>query len=105
MPFRKFQISLIVLYLFGNSVLFNVINLLWESQQNNLERRKAKNCKIAVVLGGYSAYDPATDLFSLNDAGDRFLKGLGISLNRILLDKKARNTFENALLQRKFLIL
>jgi len=78
---------------------------LWESQQNNLERRKAKNCKIAVVLGGYSAYDPATDLFSLNDAGDRFLKGLGISSNRILLDKKARNTFENALLQRKFLIL
>lgn len=133
-PLRKLFISLVILYLFGNSVLYNEVNLLWESQVGNIKKRKAEGCKIAVVLGGYSSYDPATDLFRLNDAGDRFLKGfeglidstyekvilsggstaifykpfyeaeyagrylseLGINSSRIILDKKARNTYENA---------
>jgi uncharacterized SAM-binding protein YcdF (DUF218 family) len=68
--------SLLLLLLFGNSVLFNEAALLWEGSSVDEPLSVRDSNAVAVVLGGYSLWDPVRKRGQLTEAGDRLYGGL-----------------------------
>ncbi len=130
--------AVVVLFVCGNAVIINEINVLWEGSEGPESISDVKTVsklpKTAVVLGGYLGYDRLRNRYRLMEAGDRFMVGfqgiqlkkfdrvilsggsssiinhvyyeavearkymisLGVDSNKIIIDPKARNTYENA---------
>lgn len=135
---KNLTIAMVVLFICGNSVLMNELNIWWEGEEGSESISevtvKSKLPRTAVVLGGYLGYDRIRNRYRLMDAGDRFMVGfqgiqlgkfdrvilsggsssiinhvyyeavearkymisLGVDSTKIIIDPKARNTYENA---------
>ena len=135
---KNLSYAIVILFLCGNSVLINELNIWWEGSEGSESildvSVKSTLPKTAVVLGGYLGYDRVRNRYRLMDAGDRFMVGfqgiqlgkfdrvilsggsssiinhvyyeavearkymisLGVDSNKIIIDPKARNTYENA---------
>lgn len=61
-------IAVILLFFFGNHVIFNEILNLWE-----VEPISAKPTATVVVLGGYTTYDHGRNRMGFNEAAERFI--------------------------------
>ena len=61
-------IAVILLFFFGNHVIFNEILNLWE-----VEPSSAKPTATVVVLGGYTTYDHGRNRMGFNEAAERFI--------------------------------
>jgi uncharacterized SAM-binding protein YcdF (DUF218 family) len=66
---RFFLGAVLLLFFFGNAVLFNEVMLRWEGNRSPLPAPKTPG--VAVVLGGYASWDPARQRGQLTEAGDR----------------------------------
>lgn len=137
--------AFLILFICGNSVIINELNVWWEGSEGNESISdftvKSKLPKTAVVLGGYLGYDKLRNRFRLMEAGDRFMVGfqgiqmgkfdriilsggsssivnhtyyeavearkymisLGVDSTKIIIDPKARNTYENAVFTKRLL--
>ena len=137
--------AFLILFICGNGVLINELNVWWEGSEGaesiSDAHVKSKLPKTAVVLGGYLGYDKVRNRFRLMEAGDRFMVGfqgiqlnkfdrvilsggsssiinhvyyeavearkymisLGVDSNKIIIDPKARNTYENAVFTKHLL--
>ncbi len=70
---RLLIVASILFLFFSNAFIYQKIMLLW--QQNVSELQPNKHYKIAVVLGGFSAFDK-NDKGYFNTSGDRFIQTL-----------------------------
>jgi uncharacterized SAM-binding protein YcdF (DUF218 family) len=71
---RKFLlIGIIVLYIFSNSLLLNIVSWCWDVRETNVPDGKKYTC--AIVLGGFSSDDGNGGGF-FNAAADRFIQGV-----------------------------
>ena len=81
------KINLLVIFIFGNGFLFDEISRLWEFEFQPLSPNEKYD--VAIVLGGFSSYDPKVDLIEFHEASDRFIHGLHLyetkKVNRLLL--------------------
>jgi uncharacterized SAM-binding protein YcdF (DUF218 family) len=135
---RSLISAFLILFICGNSVIINELNVWWEGSEGRESisdvNIQSKLPKTAVVLGGYLGYDKERNRYVLMEAGDRFMVGfqglqlkkfdrvilsggsssiinhvyyeaiearkymisLGVDSNKIIIDPKARNTYENA---------
>lgn len=71
---RKFLlISIIILYVFSNSLLLNFVSWCWDIRESNMPAGKKYTC--AIVLGGFSSEDGKGGGF-FDAAADRFIQGV-----------------------------
>jgi uncharacterized SAM-binding protein YcdF (DUF218 family) len=71
---RKFLLTgIIVLYIFSNPLLLNVVSWCWDVRETNAPAEKKYTC--AIVLGGFSSDDGNGGGF-FNAAADRFIQGV-----------------------------
>lgn len=71
---RKFLLTgIIVLYIFSNSLLLNIVSWGWDIRETNVPAGKKYTC--AIVLGGFSSDDGNGGGF-FNSAADRFIQGV-----------------------------
>jgi uncharacterized SAM-binding protein YcdF (DUF218 family) len=71
---RKFLLTgIIVLYIFSNSLLLNMVSWCWDVRETNVPVGKKYTC--AIVLGGFSSEDGNGGSF-FNTAADRFIQGV-----------------------------
>lgn len=94
---KRFLIAaLVLLLLFGNAVIFNEVMLRWEGRQTAAEAPAEPG--VAVVLGGYAAWDPVRQRGQLTEAGDRLYGALRLYhsklARRILITGGAGDLFQ-----------
>jgi uncharacterized SAM-binding protein YcdF (DUF218 family) len=63
--------SVLVLFLFGNGVLFNECAYAWEAEVDSSVMKSDKPYSVALVLGGYAAWDAGRKRAQLSEAADR----------------------------------
>lgn len=66
---RLLLASLLFLFLFGNTVLFNECMLRWEGRRSAIQ--EPDGAGVAIVLGGYASWDSVRSRGQLTEAGDR----------------------------------
>jgi uncharacterized SAM-binding protein YcdF (DUF218 family) len=84
---KKFLLwGILVLYIFTNSVLINLVSWYWDIRDTTVQAGKKYSC--AIVLGGFSSDDGRGGGF-FNMAADRFIQGLRLQkmgvVDKILL--------------------
>lgn len=84
---RKFLLTgIIVLYIFSNSLLINLVAWCWDVRATDVPAGKKYTC--AIVLGGFSSDDGDGGGF-FNSAADRFIQGVRLQktgqVNRLLI--------------------
>lgn len=62
---------LLVLFVFGNGVLFNEVAHAWERRAGVAQSVPDKQYRTAIVLGGYASWDAARSRAQLTEAADR----------------------------------
>lgn len=71
---QKFLLTgIIVLYIFSNSLLLNIVSWCWDIRETDTPVSKKYTC--AIVLGGFSSEDGSGGGF-FNTAADRFIQGV-----------------------------
>mgnify|MGYP001169231976 CR=1 FL=1 len=74
-------ISLLFIFLFGNSFILDEVNRLWELPQNN---SRQNHYDIGIVLSGMLNYDSKNDIIKFNSNSDRLLQALPLLKNKNL---------------------
>jgi len=76
--------SLLGILLFGNGFLFDEVSRAWET--NAVELKENEKFDLAIVLGGYSSFDPTINLIEFHEASDRIIHALSL-YERKVVDK------------------
>ena len=94
---KRFLIGVaLIVFLFGNAVLFNEVMLRWEGSRSRLPAPHAPG--VAVVLGGYASWDPVRQRGQLTEAGDRLFGAIRLYhsglVHKVLITGGAGDLFQ-----------
>jgi uncharacterized SAM-binding protein YcdF (DUF218 family) len=70
--------SMLLLFLFGNGVVFNTCARAWEEQPDSVAIKSKMPYEAAIVLGGYAFWDAGRNRAQLSAAGDRLYYPLAL---------------------------
>lgn len=70
--------SMLLLFLFGNGVVFNTCARAWEEQADSVAIKSKMPYEAAIVLGGYAFWDAGRNRAQLSAAGDRLYYPLAL---------------------------
>lgn len=84
---KNLIIAMIILFVCGNGVLINELNIWWEGSESSESISDAnihsKLPRTAVILGGYLGFDRTRNRYRLLETGDRFMVGFqGLQLGK-----------------------
>lgn len=73
---RLILYSLLAIFVFGNGFLFDEATRLWETQAYQLKEKETFD--LAIILGGYSSFDPSINMIEFHEASDRLIHGINL---------------------------